>query len=254
MVERTLNTRAIVLDREDLQEHHCRVTLYTAARGRVEAIAKGMRKRTSKLAAHAEPVTVTNVFLVQGKQWLIFAGSVPESRFLGIRQSLENLTAAGAICRLVDACCPDGVADARVESLILSTLQALDERRLTPEERDVLVHFFALQLVGLLGHQPDVERCGVCQLFFDDAAPMRFVSDGSLQHADCVRGEDRSSTSLTIGARRGLKYMVRAPLLDALRLRSANGGIQEMQRYIETLVEDHFRIPAGAAFWRFRNV
>lgn len=59
-----LATEAIVLDKEDLGEQDSRVFLYTKDFGKLAAKATSLRKITSKLAAHLEPLNYVAVRLV----------------------------------------------------------------------------------------------------------------------------------------------------------------------------------------------
>lgn len=60
-----------MLDKENSGEADSRVFLYTRDFGKVVANAKGLRKITSKLAAHLEPTTWSVVRLINGKSWQI---------------------------------------------------------------------------------------------------------------------------------------------------------------------------------------
>lgn len=58
-------TEAIVLDKEWSGEAHARVHLFTKDWGRVVAKATSVRKITSKLSAHLEPLNIVTVRLIQ---------------------------------------------------------------------------------------------------------------------------------------------------------------------------------------------
>lgn len=58
-------TEAIVLDKEWSGEAHARVHLFTKDWGRVVAKATSIRKITSKLGAHLEPLNIVTVRLIQ---------------------------------------------------------------------------------------------------------------------------------------------------------------------------------------------
>lgn len=58
-------TDALILDREPSGEYNSRVFLYTEKLGGVAARATSLRKITSKMAAHLEPLTFSRVRLIQ---------------------------------------------------------------------------------------------------------------------------------------------------------------------------------------------
>ncbi len=58
-------TKALVLDQENAGEADRRVFLYTEELGKVAARAKSARKITSKLAGHLEPMTFSDVRIIE---------------------------------------------------------------------------------------------------------------------------------------------------------------------------------------------
>ena len=59
-----LVTEALVLDSEDREELNVRITLYTKELGKISARARSIKKITSKLAGHLQPLSFAKVRLV----------------------------------------------------------------------------------------------------------------------------------------------------------------------------------------------
>src|SRR5262245_38000095 len=64
---RVYATPAIVLRQRKLGDADKILTLYSANKGKLEAVAKGVRRSRSKLAGHVEPLSHANFQLAQGK-------------------------------------------------------------------------------------------------------------------------------------------------------------------------------------------
>jgi DNA repair protein RecO len=62
---RELYSKAIVLDRKDYKDFDAIVSLFTQDYGKVVAFAKSVRKPTSKLSAHLQPMTFIKVRFIQ---------------------------------------------------------------------------------------------------------------------------------------------------------------------------------------------
>ncbi len=62
------NLSAIILKREVFREDDLLITCYSHERGKVVVQARGGRKIKSKLAGHVEPVSLSNLEVVRGKQ------------------------------------------------------------------------------------------------------------------------------------------------------------------------------------------
>ena len=58
-------TEALVLDHQEREDCHASVLLYTKQLGRISAHAKGLRKITSRLAGHLQPLQFSKVRLVE---------------------------------------------------------------------------------------------------------------------------------------------------------------------------------------------
>src|SRR5690606_7475011 len=77
----TYLTSGIVLRRRDYKEFDRLYTLYTEDYGKIEAIARGSRKITSKLAGHLEPMSYSSFMLATGRAFDVLATSVRISSF-----------------------------------------------------------------------------------------------------------------------------------------------------------------------------
>jgi len=62
---RELYTKALVLSRNDANEVDGRISLFTEQYGKIIAYAKSVRKNTSKLSAHLQPLSFIRVRLIQ---------------------------------------------------------------------------------------------------------------------------------------------------------------------------------------------
>src|SRR5881409_3277255 len=66
MAARTYKTEAVVLRSLRLGEADCVLHLYTLARGRIGAVAKGVRRTRSRFGARLEPLSHVELLLHQG--------------------------------------------------------------------------------------------------------------------------------------------------------------------------------------------
>ncbi len=64
-------TEALVLDKEVVGEEDARVFLFTRDLGLIAALAKSVKKITSKLNSHLEPLSLVSVRLVNKNSWRV---------------------------------------------------------------------------------------------------------------------------------------------------------------------------------------
>jgi DNA repair protein RecO (recombination protein O) len=245
----TFSTEAVVLSRHDFKSDGGWVSLFTDRYGKIEALAKGIRKARSKLTAHLQPLTLTEVFIVRGRNNLLVAGSVPINNFPRMRNDLSKILSGGSLCQLVDICSPLDVADDRESALLKDSLILLEETDLNRSEHSLVVHCFAWQLLVLLGLKAELDFCGICHLRLSDETLVFSARAGSFYHRRCSPADPAQLIPTELATVKGLKLMASAPLKDCLRLRSANGALQHMKVVVESIMEERFEIPRAANLW-----
>src|SRR6185295_19423767 len=99
---RVYTTPAIVLRQRKLGDADKILTLYTANFGKVDAVAKGVRKSRSKLGGHVEPLTQATFLLAQGKTLDIVTQVEMIESFQVLRDDLDRLSRALYACELLD--------------------------------------------------------------------------------------------------------------------------------------------------------
>src|SRR5947209_17527381 len=92
---------AIVLRRNDLGETDRILRLLTREAGRVDAVAKGARRGTSKLSGATELFTQSRMLLATGKTLDIVSQCEIRESFPRLRTDLPALARASYLCELV---------------------------------------------------------------------------------------------------------------------------------------------------------
>ena len=165
MAGRGYKTEAVVLRSFRLGEADRVLHLYTLARGRVGAVAKGIRKTKSRFGARLEPLSHVELLLhegsgelqtVTGVDLLSSHHTVREQRYaLGV-----GLVGAEAMLRLFT----EQEANARAFQALTRFLDLLDE--LSPADGrpalDPLALSFQLKLLWLSGYLPHLTSCANC--------------------------------------------------------------------------------------------
>jgi DNA repair protein RecO (recombination protein O) len=165
MAGRGYKTEAVVLRSFRLGEADRVLHLYTLARGRVGAVAKGIRKTKSRFGARLEPLSHAELMLhegagelqtVTGVELLHSHHAAREQRYrLGV-----GLVGAEAMLRLFT----EQEANPRAFQALTRFLELLDD--LAPETTrpslDPLALSFQLKLLWLSGYLPHLTSCANC--------------------------------------------------------------------------------------------
>jgi DNA repair protein RecO (recombination protein O) len=134
-MEATFNTRAIILERIDFREADSRIICYSEDRGKLELVARGAKKVKSKLSGHIEPLTLSRLMVVQGKDKNYVGTATGENFYPNIKENLEKLSLAGEALSLVEKMTREGEVGGHQEifNLLKDFLDELEKK--SPLER-----------------------------------------------------------------------------------------------------------------------
>ena len=100
---RIYNCEAIILHYRNFKEADRILTLFTPDLGKLDVLARGVRKTRSRKVGHVEPYMYLSLVLRRSK-WLPEVSEVQvRAAFPRCRSSLESITQASYICELTDA-------------------------------------------------------------------------------------------------------------------------------------------------------
>ena len=148
--------QGIVLRSHKLGEADKIVTIMTQGSGKVRAVAKGIRKTTSRFGARLEPFTHVNLMLYRGRGAL---DTVTQAEIIAphaaIRDDLALFAAGETMLEAVDKVAEEHEKNVRLVLLLLAGLRALDTKPAAP---DAVAESFLLKLLSLSGFHPVPHR------------------------------------------------------------------------------------------------
>jgi DNA repair protein RecO (recombination protein O) len=150
---------AIVLRRMDLGETDRILRLLTREAGRVDAVAKGARRGTSRFSGATELFTHSRMLLATGKSLDVLSQCEIKESFPALRGGLPTIARATYFCELVDRMMEEREPNPEIFDLLLSALYLLQRARDNP---DVILHSFELHLLAERGYRPQLNVCVRC--------------------------------------------------------------------------------------------
>jgi DNA repair protein RecO (recombination protein O) len=127
-MDETYATKAIVLNRQPFRENDSRVILYSRDRGKLELIARGTKKINSKLAGHLEPLSLSSIMVVRGRQFDYIGGAAAINCFIDLKSDLAKLAAAGQAVKATSELIKTGIDDNYIYLLLLDFLEILNKK------------------------------------------------------------------------------------------------------------------------------
>jgi DNA repair protein RecO (recombination protein O) len=213
---RTYQTEAVVLRSFRLGEADRVLHLYTLDRGRVGAVAKGIRRTKSRFGARLEPLSHVELMLHQGSgelQTVTGVELVHSHRAAREDPYRLNVGLVGleAMLRLFT----EQEANSRAFQALTRFLELLDDTPRPAEAKargalDPLALSFQLKLLWLSGYLPHVTSCAGCGA---ESALVGYSPRAG--GAVCAHCTDEMTLSLAREGLAGIEVLLRRPLVEA---------------------------------------
>ena len=152
----TYNDEAVVLRTHKLGEADRIITLLTRRHGKVRAVAKGVRRSTSKFGARLEPFSHVDLQLVEGRSLDIVAQVVSMDAFgEPLMSDYPRYTAGNAMLEAADRLVGEEGEPAVQHYLLL--LGTGDDR---PSAQ--ILDSYLLRALAIAGYAPSLAECALC--------------------------------------------------------------------------------------------
>lgn len=241
--QRTYRTEGIVLRARDLGEADRIVTVITPDRGKVRAVAKGVRKMNSKKAGHLEAFCRCALLMAEGRELDIVAQAETLEAFAHLRASLDLLGPAFYLAELVDTFAEEGGESRGLYDAFVAALVGLEHGA----DTEAVVRWFELFLLTLNGLAPSWSLCAGCGAPIQPDLPYLFsLERGGLLCPAC-RHYDPLAQPVATATVKALRVLAREPLSRIVQVRLPPDALAEagamLARLIRAATEHDLRSP-----------
>jgi DNA repair protein RecO (recombination protein O) len=167
------------------------VSLLTRGHGKVRAVAKGVRRTTSRFGGRLEPLSHVALLCWKGRELDIVNQAEVLDAFRVVREDLSRVTKAFTVLEVADQLAQEHHPSPRLYDMAVGALRALEQA-----DSALLVPGFLLKALALEGSAPLVDVCAACGA---DAELVAFdlVVGGALCR-ECRRGRPVSPAALDL--------------------------------------------------------
>ena len=133
--------------------------LLTVERGKISALARGVRRMNSRKAGHLEPFTLISAQLStgHGSEWIVDQVSTMEA-FPSMTEVLSRTIQGSYVTELADRFTVEEIENRQLFRLTLETIR----RIASMDDSFPAIRFFDLRLLDLTGYRPQLQQCVVC--------------------------------------------------------------------------------------------
>ena len=146
-----LVTKGIVLRATATKEADYILNILTDSLGRIAVVARGARRKGSRIAAGSELLAFSELVLYQRGNWYYLDEASTISLFDGIRQDIELLSLASYFAEMTECVTAEDEPVPEILSLLLNSLYALDTLQ---KPQSIVKAAFELKLLALSGYEP----------------------------------------------------------------------------------------------------
>ncbi len=157
----SFSTEAIVLKRRNFGEADKLVTFFTKKKGKITAMAKGVRKVSSRRAGNIEQLNHVTIFLHSTRGMPILTEAAEVANFASIKEDLEKLSLSYILLELVDQFLDEGQENQEIFDLLLKTLHAINTTN-DMEKVQLLLSSFQIKFLSSVGYLPQLNHCVKC--------------------------------------------------------------------------------------------
>mgnify|MGYP003951953049 FL=1 len=177
---RTYSTEAIVLRRRNLGEADSIFTVFSRDEGKFDAVARGIRKTTSRMRGHMEPLTQVQVHLARGRTLDVLTQAETIAAHRALKADLDRLNLALYCAELIDRFTIDRVEQRPLYELLADALDAL-EAGASP----MAVRYFEYHLLAIAGYELQATACALCHARLPEEETLFSAPAGGLACRDC---------------------------------------------------------------------
>jgi DNA repair protein RecO (recombination protein O) len=202
------------------------IVFCTKERGKVRAVAKGVRKTKSKFGARLEPTNHVAIQCYEGRELDIVTQVDTIDSFKRTREDLDALRRSMALLEAVDHVTQEGDASPRLYQMLVGALKSLNE-----SGSPLIVPTFFWKLLAHEGLHPVLDQCASCGeqqnlVAFD-------LNEGGTLCNSCRRGPAVSAEALNL-----LRRTLQGDLARVLKERP-NSATFELERLADESMEIH---------------
>jgi len=156
-------TQGFILKKKDLGEADRIFTIFTRDFGKLEILAKAIRKIGSKLRGGIELFYLSDIEFIQGKTHKTLTDTILIESFLNLRKDLKRLKIAFDISEMIDSLIRGEERDEKIWKLLLETFERLNKIYLSIKECWLIYYYFLWNFLSILGYKPQLNFCSICQ-------------------------------------------------------------------------------------------
>ena len=236
--KRSQKVEAVILQHNDWGEADRMLRIFSREEGKIKVVAKGVRRIRSRKAGHLEPLTRVALLLARGTGMWIVTQAETVNAHLPIRATLLLTGYACYLTELIDRFTIEEEENRSLYTLLTQSLERLE----SDADPFLVVRYFEVRLLDLLGYRPELSQCVVCRDPIEAQNQFFSFLEGGVICPKCS-GKPMDAMPVTMSLLKYLRHLQRSPY-NQIRAIQIPEPVRDpfenlMSRYISFLLERH---------------
>lgn len=241
--ERSLRVEAVVLRHQNLGEADRLIGLFSRELGKLQAIAKGIRKLRSRKAGHLEPFTRVSLQMARGRDFYIITQAETIQAHTTLHEDLLLIGYAAYVVELLDRFTYEEGENRSLYRLLINTLDRLAEGH----NPWLVLRYYEVRLLDHLGFRPQLLECASCQETIQPRDQFFSAAEGGVLCPRCGKSK-LGARPISMPALKYLRHFQRSTYAEVTRARPSleiNTELEVLiQHYLTYLLERNLNTPA----------
>ena len=239
---RTYKTEGVVLKQTPLGEADRILTMLTPDRGKLRAVARGVRRPRSRLGGHLDLLNRVSISLSEGRSLDAVTEAETLRSFRLLREDLERVSRALYMAELADAFSVENAPGPEMYRLLLDSLGWLE----CTARPGLLLRRYEVRLLEHSGYRPELYSCVECGSSLEPGDHAFSSAVGGVLCPECRAGAARSVVPVSKNCIKVLRFLQREDRSERVEsLRVSDGMLRELERllrsYLRYVVERELR-------------
>lgn len=240
-------TLAIALKRSDYKDSSQIITFYTRDYGKIQTIAKGLKRTVKGVSGSIDLLTYNNIVFIQKErsginiltEWLL------KDNFCLLRENIKKSYSAFYIIELVREFTQENDKNEPFFNLLINTLYEIARK----DDPVINMLAFKVQMLALLGYMPEMNHCVNCNAKMDSIKFALFsASEGGL-HCQSCRKNAKELVKVSGGAIATIKYLADRTFQKIERLTIQPSLQEEIRKLLRHYIS--FLLSKELKMWRY---
>jgi DNA repair protein RecO (recombination protein O) len=227
--------RAIVLRKTRLGEADTIITLLADDGRQIRAVAKGVRKTTSKFGGRLEPATEVDLLLHTGRTLDVISEVRTVDSHTPVREDFDRQSATSVVLDVLDKMSCEDEADPRLFGLAHATIGAVESAN--RERIPTLVIAFLVKAMAMHGYRPELDACVMCAEGVGESGLFSF-SAGGVVCESCGSGAS-AVERFDPAARAWVDLLLRSTMAEVASLNVPAPAVAECFALVRSFVAYH---------------